>query len=311
MTSRSRVRTTRAVRVVLRLERPRQPKTRRLSFLSLINSYYGEFFSAGVCEMKPHASIAAILALLLCVSPLSMAQTDCKDFGKKIKDFEAEAKAKGYDNHPSTVVREANRKVLADLYDQWRACIDGKIKILTEMKNKVEGTNAAASLDKDLEVLRQKRADIETQLANNTSPQSPSLTSNAELTTGSDDTTATAQDNFPCLPGETYSDVPPLLTDILGKAGLDVVQGDFGGALPSVPQMLLYTTIDAASPTSSELLRGLEAYQYLSETARTDKQLGGAANSNAAVSAIEKPGFASLLGFAVEHGAINTKTEGR
>jgi hypothetical protein len=54
----------------------------------------------------------------------------------------------------------------------------------------------------------------------------------------------------------------------------------------------------------------LKAYQYLSETARTDKQLGPSAKSDGAVSAIEKPGFARLLGFAVEHGGIDKKNDG-
>jgi hypothetical protein len=38
--------------------------------------------------------------------------------------------------------------------------------------------------------------------------------------------------------------------------------------------------------------------------------LGASANSDGAVSAIEKPGFAQLLGFAVEHGGITKKNDG-
>jgi DNA-binding transcriptional regulator YdaS (Cro superfamily) len=121
---------------------------------------------------------------------------------------------------------------------------------------------------------------------------------------------AAVQNNFPCLPGSAYDGAPMLLTDIVTKASKDVAAGRNNGALSGIPQMMLYTTLDASSPTSSQLLRGLEAYQYLSETARTDKQLGASATSNGAVSAIEKPGFARLLGFAVEHGAIDKKNDG-
>ena len=114
-----------------------------------------------------------------------------------------------------------------------------------------------------------------------------------------------------CEPGKAYDDAPELLTDIVGKAALDVVQSKDSNALSAgVPQMLLYTIMDAASPASSRRIRGLKAYQYLSETARTDKQLGASAKSDGAVSAIEKPGFARLLGFAVEHGGIEKKNDG-
>lgn len=74
--------------------------------------------------------------------------------------------------------------------------------------------------------------------------------------------------------------------------------------------MVLYTIFDAASENSAKQLRELEVYQYLSETARTDKQLGPAPNSEGAVSAIEKPSFARLLGFAIEHGGITKKNDG-
>ena len=115
---------------------------------------------------------------------------------------------------------------------------------------------------------------------------------------------------FQGLAGADYAQAPPLLTDIVTRDAKDIAGGQNNGAIASVAKMILYATLDAASPTSSKLLRDLEPYQYLSETARTDKQLGASATSNGSVSAIEKPGFARLLGFAIEHGAINKKTDG-
>ena len=271
--------------------------------------------------MKPHPTIAAVLALLLYISPLCVAQTsgDCDKLRKAIKDLQERS-------DKSTSLQRVKDKALADLYAELLICIDGEIKDVTEIRNTVAGTNAVAAVDKRLSELRDERANIETlakQTGTNTA-DTGATAGNGSLhpesitnvspnipaeTTGSNNTLAQPQTNFPCLPGETYPDAPPLLTDIVGKAARDVAT-DQNSGLPGVPQMMLYATIDAASPTSSELLRGLEAYQYLSETARTDKQLGGASNSNGAVSAIEKPGFASLLGFAVEHGAIDKKSDG-
>lgn len=48
----------------------------------------------------------------------------------------------------------------------------------------------------------------------------------------------------------------------------------------------------------------LEPMRFLVETARTDKQIGASSATAASTSAIDKPGFASLLGFAIENGFI-------
>jgi len=125
---------------------------------------------------------------------------------------------------------------------------------------------------------------------------------------------ATGQPSTVCaqaLPGEDYTDPPAILVDIANKAAADVVRRkDPVRAIFPLTQMVLYTVFDAASANSSKMVRSLGAYQYLSETARTDKQLGSSGNSDGAVSAIEKPSFARLLGFAVEHGGINKKNDG-
>jgi len=113
------------------------------------------------------------------------------------------------------------------------------------------------------------------------------------------------------IAGTTYPDPPAILSALVNREAFDVVNGsDPDFAVASLTQTVLYTIFDAASPTSSKMLRGLEAYEYLGETARTDKQLGATPNSEAAVSAIEKPSFAQLLGFAIDHGGITKKNDG-
>src|SRR6185295_11208001 len=75
----------------------------------------------------------------------------------------------------------------------------------------------------------------------------------------------------------------------------------------SFAKMYSYTVADALtvnSAVSVRTIRSLKAYQYLGETARIDKQVGASSSSSGTTSAIEKPGFARLLGFAVEKGAI-------
>lgn len=285
--------------------------------------------------MKPYPSIAAFLVLLLCISPLCVGQTssDCDQLRSKIKRLK-KIDVKGM----SASIQQVHSESLIKLYTQLIPCLEQEIVITNEMSNTVAGTDAAKAVEDKLQALIKEKADTKGELTvvrtalnlpdtggipGDSTPRAESMASSsggspapiadsagAAASPGPIDTPASEQTTFPCLPGEAYADAPPLLTDIVEKAAGDVVRGENNGDLSGIPQMMLYATMDAASPTSSELLRGLEAYQYLSETARTDKQLGGAANSNGAVSAIEKPGFASLLGFAVEHGAINKKNDG-
>src|SRR5204863_6794651 len=75
------------------------------------------------------------------------------------------------------------------------------------------------------------------------------------------------------------------------------------------PYMMFFTVADAVvvdgiDKAPANNIRTVERLQYLGETGRTDKQVGASARSAGSTSAIEKPGFARLLGFAVESGAI-------
>jgi hypothetical protein len=114
-----------------------------------------------------------------------------------------------------------------------------------------------------------------------------------------------------CSTVATYVTAPGILKDLASGLAADIIsQNNPDIAAQAGPQMVLYAVFDGASPRSSELVHSLESYHYLGETARTDKQLGGSANSDGAVSSIEKPGFAQLLGFALEHGGLTKENDG-
>ena len=114
-----------------------------------------------------------------------------------------------------------------------------------------------------------------------------------------------------CGPSVIYTNAPEILSDLATNLAIAVINAnDPDLSVQAGTQMVLYTLLDAASARSSELIHGLEAYRYIGETARTDKQLGSSGDSDGAVSAIEKPGFAQLLGFALEHGGITKENDG-
>lgn len=56
-------------------------------------------------------------------------------------------------------------------------------------------------------------------------------------------------------------------------------------------------------------LRKLKWQEFSAETRRTDKQVGASARSGGSTSLLEKPNFADLLSFAIEHGAIQKEVD--
>ena len=268
-----------------------------------------------------HAIISLAVCMLVSATVKSQSNLDCDQLRLKTADLEQMNTAS-----MSPSVQKVHREALLKLYGSLQACIEKELAIVSEMRTTVADTDAAPAVETKFKSLSQEQLKTTSKLAalrtalGIADPQPAAGVSrdgataapaagDAVLVPPVPQPSATPR-RFECIAGAPYANPPLLLTDIVTKAADGVVQGDFGGDLSGLPQMMLYATLDAASPSSSKLLRGLKPYQYLSETARTDKQLGASAKSDGAVSAFEKPGFARLLGFALEHGAINKKNDG-
>lgn len=295
--------------------------------------------------MKALSKIILCLAMFGCVSTNGIAQdvADCDQLRSKIAQLER------MDMTMSSSLRQIHKETMLELYTQFSACIERDISAASEMQQVVKGTSSARAVDEKLQTLNKEKTDTDSKIlllrealrlasasspsarplpqpppparddfnadhgngngngrGNHTENRAPTRSSAAPVTPD-----PAPSDKFPCVPTQEYADAPDLLTDIVASAVNDVVNtGNADKAAAASGKMILYTIVDAASETSSKQLRGLQAYHYLGETARTDKQLGGSANSDGAVSAIEKPGFAQLLGFAVEHGGITKKNDG-
>ena len=112
----------------------------------------------------------------------------------------------------------------------------------------------------------------------------------------------------PAQASSCYADAPALTVTNIERAASDMVSKNNISPLSAYfPDIFFYTVADAVS-SEQVTLRQLKAYQYMGETARTDKQVGASARAPGSTSAIEKPGFANLLGFAVENGIIQQQT---
>lgn len=282
--------------------------------------------------MKSHAKLILGLVLIFCLATSGLAQgvADCDELKGKIAQLEQ------MDMNMSAPLRQLHKETLLELYTQLRSCIERDISAASQMQQVVKGTSAARAIDEKLQALNKEKTDTDNKIlllgealrlgvASRPSAESlPQPTPATEPAVGNGSAhgngatppsdparPVAAQQEFPCVATGTYADAPALLTDIVSKSVDDAInEGDADEIASGLQKMILYTIVDAASETSSKQFRTLEAYQYLGETARTDKQLAGSANSDGAVSGIEKPGFAQLLGFAIEHGGITKKNDG-
>ncbi|MCA1817090.1 MAG: hypothetical protein LC746_11905 [Acidobacteria bacterium] len=127
----------------------------------------------------------------------------------------------------------------------------------------------------------------------------------SESSAGAPPAAAVATALSPC-----YAGAPDVIVSNVEKVAHDVVQKRNISPLSALyPDIFFYTVADAIS-TEEVNIRNLKAYRYMGETARTDKQTGASASSNGTTSAAEKPGFAELLSWAVEHGAIQQAVNG-
>jgi len=101
------------------------------------------------------------------------------------------------------------------------------------------------------------------------------------------------------------ADVPEVVKTDVENVAADIVRRGDASLIGNISQRAIFFSVTDALTRSDVLkLSALEAYTYIGQTTRTDKQLGSTAAAGGSTSAIEKPGWADLVGFAVEHGAI-------
>lgn len=285
--------------------------------------------------MKRPFYLHALLVIVLCCAPLpirAQQPQDCNELKKAIAAVQEQMRSKTLSASTQTLYEETLKK----LRRQYSECLEREIATVSDLLKVVANTDAAMDVDARLRSLKREKDELDKGLAgspqlasNRTRLAAPPSTQSAADNNGTGDNNLVASPPAPvasptpiaavCPPTVPYTDAPDILKDIVARSAADVVAQSANPATAATapdfaivagPQIVLYTVFDSASPKSSQLVRDLEAYHYLGETARTDKQLGSAANSNGAVSAIEKPGFAQLLGFAIEHGGITKKNDG-
>jgi hypothetical protein len=122
----------------------------------------------------------------------------------------------------------------------------------------------------------------------------------------------------PAATATCYPNPPALLAEAARKAAVMVVNtGAPGDVFTQIDSLVFFPIADAVSDSSADLSAAQRSFidtikfeRAKAETRRTDKQVGASARSEGSTSAAEKPGFSELLGFAVEHGAVQQAVDG-
>jgi hypothetical protein len=242
---------------------------------------------------------------------------------------------------PSTTqeVKDINRRFLEERRVQLQDLLKSRISALRKYETAVQATltsNEAKVLENTIRDLEKNLQDMELRAVvpaplelSSREPAEVSITPPLAVSEKSSSPSRSSKSikvssvpsnaSLPLLPvpapldgsSNPYNDAPPLLLNVIDRVTDDIIQADAGAppAIPATyPVMLFYTAADAVVPSETAAqahsIRSLDAYQYLGETARTDKQIGAPAKATGTTSAIEKPGFARLLGVAIEKGAI-------
>ncbi len=221
-------------------------------------------------------------------------------------------------------LRDYQLRVKSSLTNDENAAIETSIRTLEETLQDLRATMQLAS---STEFSSGQVTSRELALTAPSAPafvaeNNPGATTNAATTTTASTNPSTAAvapppaaDCATLIPGATcYPGVPKIIEcDVERITRQTLVPGADAGDILSGPvfdTLFLETIADAFSNSEAVNIRQLSAYQYIGETARTDKQIGSASGSKGSTSAAEKPGWADILGFAVEHGAIQQAVSG-
>ena len=261
-----------------------------------------------------HRTLIAI-TLVFIMTILGLAQKDPIVY---LKQQIAEMETIDRDPATSPEVRKLNREFLLrrrqELFAALQKAIEdlqnyqARVSLSREEKGIVEASIAAKETDLKLldgltnenPTTSDKRAVVQSRTR-----QPAAVKTSFAIANGTESAAVSAIVTTPPMADCIYTDVPEVIRVDVENVASDIVERNDASRIGNIGQRSIsFAIIDALTRTEPVKLSALKAYTYIGETTRTDKQLGSTAASGGSTSAIEKPGWSDLLGFAIEHGAI-------
>lgn len=237
------------------------------------------------------------------------------------------------DASTSNEVRLVNRTLLAARKTQLATLLGKEIDALLKYEKTVESALSAgeratiaglvSDLKQQLESLQNSnetpKSSNEVGTTTGSGPSSPEagteavrdsqLPPSSNSTVVSNHSIATSQllnDNPPAC----YADAPITLLETAKGAAQLLLRGEDPSSQFNTLVFFAVTHVVAVDDGHEELLKSIEVKRLKDQTKRTDKQVGSPASAAGSTSAAEKPSFAEILGFAIEHGGIQQAVNG-
>lgn len=253
--------------------------------------------------------------LMLVIVTLSVAQQDpIADLKRRIQEMEAVER----DPSTSPEVRKVNHDFLTERRRELRATLQKAVEDLQNYESRISLSDAEKRRLADAITTRKNEiATLDALLTGANTPNSVQVSRPESVVTRPSSVTNTAvppaarTESRLSAHGPTvvapcdYPDVPEVIKSDVDKVADDIVDRNDVSRIGNISDRVIFFTVtDAVTRTEPIKASALKAYTYIGETTRTDKQIGTTASSGGSTSAIEKPGWSDLLGFAIERGAI-------
>lgn len=253
--------------------------------------------------------------LMLVIVTLSVAQQDpIADLKRRIQEMEAVER----DPSTSPEVRKVNHDFLTERRRELRATLQKAVEDLQNYESRISLSDAEKRRLADAITTRKNEiATLDALLTGTNTPNSVQVSRPESVVTRPSSMTNTAAppaartESRLSAHGPTivapcdYPDVPEVIKSDVDKVADDIVDRNDVSRIGNISDRVIFFTVtDAVTRTEPIKASALKAYTYIGETTRTDKQIGTTASSGGSTSAIEKPGWSDLLGFAIERGAI-------
>lgn len=286
-------------------------------------------------KRKPLSRILGLICISALLSPALAVAQHTGVTTQKLREQIALMEKIDQDKDTSEEVRALNRTLLEERKAQLAVRLVKELDSLKKYSQTMAGSlsesetqrvsNLLEALQRELDGLEQGNGNASIRDAaarTNVSPPEPTRNtrstplSNLELPANeasrntSNHASRSTSNTAPLLVAACFPDAPDELIRTARTAAIAFIDDrDTTGLFGDIMFFTVSHTV-AIDANREDLLKALEIKQLQEQTRRTDKQVGPPASAAGTTTLAEKPGFAEILGFAIEHGAIQKAVSG-
>jgi hypothetical protein len=280
-------------------------------------------------KRKIYCLLVLILSLGLLCTTLQAQQTSDPD---EIEREFTRLEAKNFDEMSSSV-QALTREELAELYKSYIEAVGKQISLLEQMpdprgrfkKKRDEYSEKRGAVQNRLNDILKKLDGKTSETVRPAQPVKEGRKPTESRSGGGVDNSGNNQNNSSQVTiktdSNTFTEATPVIKGAVDEmvAIIECRLVDCDQSGETFDESITTNFVEAFSFTSAlaiepavkndEAIFSLKPISYAFETARTDKQIGASASTTASTSQIDKPGFATLLGAAIENGLVEKNVQ--